>query len=157
MSRFEAAGDKSTDPVTTATAAVMVIEELATPWPATTNGDYKFVDSDRKHPDTSTASTPGSIVDRNMVFGDSTTTTTWPSLLVTALVDNITELVANGTDMLGAVGNGSYNQSLLTNDTAMDLCDVRNENFNCSVQDYMTYTLGPQTLPVQQAIIVSIT
>lgn len=83
-------------------------------------------------------------------------TSTWPSLLVTALTENLTT-IANSTDAVGSAYELSLGQRLtLTQEQLTDRCGNSSDLSNCTVQEYMMYMRGPQMLPLQQAILVSV-
>lgn len=79
-------------------------------------------------------------------------TTEWPSLLMTTLAENLTTW-ANSTELL--VSQGGLSDLTATEGYTLGRCDNGSEIFNCTVQEYMEYMRGPQTLPLQQAIFVS--
>lgn len=69
------------------------------------------------------------------------TTSSWSSMLLTTLAENLTA----STDQFG-----------LRDSNGLGRCDNGSEIFNCTVEEYMLYMRGPQTLPIDQAIFVSI-
>lgn len=82
------------------------------------------------------------------------TSSSWSSLLLSTLTENLTA-ISNSTEVLGATVNfGLY--PLTDGGYVLGRCDNGSDIFNCTVQEYMEYMRGPQTLPVQQAIFVSI-
>lgn len=140
----------------------MVIEEpIPVPsWLETTSTDYKLIDFDRGAFEGTTMA-----VDRNTVTDGSTSvltnlfssgqTSTWSSLLVTALSENLTTFM-NNTELLGPTASFDQAQrQLIDSGYTLGRCDNGSEIFNCTAQEYMEYMRGPQTLPLQQAIFVS--
>lgn len=69
-----------------------------------------------------------------------TTTSSWSSMLLTTLAENL---------------NASTDQFGMRDSNGLGRCDSGSEIFNCTVEEYMLYMRGPQTLPIEQAIFVS--
>lgn len=136
-------------------------ETWSSPWPGTTDKDYRLVDFDPGAFEGTTESmTDDGYIASASVLGSLLSsvlppqTNTWSSLLVTTLTENLTALTTNGTDLLAATVN--FNRDEMTDGLALHgRCDYGSEMFNCTVQEYMEYMRGPQMLPVQQAIFVS--
>lgn len=128
-----------------------------------TSMDYKHVSFDRNrtfagHNQTnmssqfiltdllSTTKTPEMTTD--IFYTEPTSSLSWQSVLLSTLVENLTT-ITNNVEMF------SFGEAVLRDSNNLTRCDNGSEIFNCSVQDYMEYMRGPQTLPVHQAIIVS--
>lgn len=138
-------------------------------WTGATDQDYKFADFANGSATGSAQSMMTTAVAEEVSFIDGSASTlsnllssllpqtsTWSTLLVTALTENLTT-VANNTDPVGSTYELSLGQRLmLTQEQLTDRCGNFSDLSNCTVQEYMMYMRGPQMLPLQQAILVSV-
>lgn len=136
------------------TSASIAASSATSSWFGSTTADYKFVDFDPNRPlkGTDNMSGEGSSVVTTLLSFGLPETSTWSSLLATTLAENLTTFT-NSTDLLSDPFSLNQDQQQLMD--PLGRCDNGSDTFNCTVQEYMEYMRGPQTLPLQQAIFVS--
>ncbi|XP_073837619.1 capability receptor [Musca autumnalis] len=94
----------------------------------------------------------------------------WLTTTVATIASNITNMLnetitanilpsATTTTTTDVAFSTFHNDTLSTNamvDADLPPCHFMNPNFNCSIDDYVEFTLGPKTLPLYKALLVTV-